>query len=498
MNSQIPDMSRSTIGRADTACYIVESEKCFLKVGLKVIGRKASGMTRTARSVALFISLAALVFGQFGQISPAIGAEKTFQVMSPIDQYTPSNYSAQYDLDYVEVGLYDNNSNDLHVWLHYKQPISRTMFTSNSSAWGMVAIWTSESRAILGGNDQDFRILPNRSVQYPLDNSNISADAYVPNSSGGRKTDLSKCSPVTWSNIGLSVRWIGFKISRACAGIPDKFWVAGFTTYASDKWDWAPDKALYVDLTARTTPTPNATTSASPAASATPIVKRVQNFSFSSVETQYLTSRAVNVYTNSDGGSRYVRSQTPGICDIEGANAGLASSSLIVNLYSEGICILEGYAPSTNLYFESSKSYISFQVTRSEQEVDVTIPDKPRAGKVIDIDIFSSGDALPGLRVLTPKVCLQPSKSNQYRLKLLKSGTCRFNLSDDGSEDYLPYEDVWEFDVLSASGATPKSSPSPKKSISGSASTTKVPASTPSNKPTTSNKIGGTADTKKS
>jgi hypothetical protein len=434
------------------------------------------------------------LLSQLTHIPAAQSAEKTFQIMSPVDVYTPTSYSAQYDLDYVEVALYDNNTNELNVWLHYKQPILRTMFTSNSSAWAMVAIWKSEARAILGGNDQDIRILPNRSIQYPLDNTSISADAYVPNSSGGRSTDLSKCSPLTWSNVGLSVKWIGFKISRSCAGIPDKFWIAGFTSYASDKWDWAPDKAMYVDLTSRSTPT------ATPTANATtsPAVKRSQNFSMSSVGTQYLISRAINIYTNSDGGSRYVRSTTPSVCDIEGSSSGLALSSLVVNLFSEGTCILEGYAPATSTYFESAKSYISFQIARSEQEMDVTVPDKPRVGKTIDIDIFGSGDSLPVLRILTPKVCTQPVKNNQYRLKLVKTGTCRFNLSDEGSDDYLPYDDVWEFEVLSATGATPKSSPSPKKTISGSASTSKAPASTPSNKPTTSNKIGGTADTKKS
>lgn len=445
----------------------------------------------------VFVILALMV-SQFVNSFSAFAAEKTFQILSPTDLYTPPNYSSQYDLDYIEVGLYDNNSNDLHVWLHYKTPISRTMFTSNSNAWAMAAIWTSESRAILGGNDQDFRILPNRNVQYPTDSSVITADAYVPTSSGTIKTDLSKCSPVTWSNIGANVRWIGFKISRSCAGIPDKFWIAGFTTYASDKWDWAPDKALYVDLTARTAVSPSPSTSATPSSTPTPIVKKPQTFGMTSIGTQYLIFRSVNVYTTSDGGYRNVRSTTLSICDVDGSNSGLTSTSVTVNLLSEGTCILEGFAPSTTTFLESPRSYLSFQVSRSEQEVDINIPDKPRAGKTIDIQVFSTGDSVPELKVRTPKVCSQPSSSNPYRLKLLKVGTCRFDIMESGSEDYLPYEDVWEFEVLSATGSTPKPTPSPKKSISGSASTTKVPATTPSNRPTTSTKIGGTADTKKS
>jgi hypothetical protein len=428
-------------------------------------------------------------------IDSAHSAQKTFQLMSPIDTYTSSNFSAQYDLEFVEVGLFDNNSDNLYIWLHYKGAISRTMFTSNSSAWAMAAIWTSESRAILGGNDQEFRILPNRSTQYPLNNSEISADAYVPDSSGSKKTDLSKCKPTTWSDVSSSVKWIGMKISRSCAGIPEKFWIAGYTSYASDKWDWAPEKAMYVDLSSKT----NVTPSSSPTPSATPtaITKRTQNFYFDQVYSQYLINRNVSISTRSDGGFRSVRSTTPVVCQVNNSSSDYTYITVYVNLISEGTCTLEGFAPSTSLYFESARSYMSFQVLRTEQEIDVTIPDKPRVGKTIDIEVLSTGDGTLQLRIKTPKICSQPSKGNQYRLKLIKVGTCRFDLFDPGSNDFLPYEDIWEFDVLGTTGANPKPSPSPKKSISGSATTTKNPSGTPSNKPSTSTKIGGTADTKK-
>jgi hypothetical protein len=137
---------------------------------------------------------------------------------------------------------------------------------------------------------------------------------------------------------------------------------------------------------------------------------------------------------------------------------------------------------------------MNFSVFRSEQEVDVIIPDKPRAGKTIDLEVLSFSTTDLDLTIMTPKICTQPLKNNQFRIKLIKSGTCRFDLSDGGSNDHLPYEERWEFDVLAS--ANPKPSPSPKKTIGGSATTTKNPSSTPSNKPTTSTKIGGTANTK--
>jgi len=366
------------------------------------------------------------------------------------------------------------------------------MFTSNS-AWAMAAIWTSESRATLGGNDQDFRILPNQSQAYPLDNTSISARALVPvgGTSGNTKIDLNKCNPTTWTDVSKNVKWIGLKISRSCAGIPDKFWIAGYTS-ASNNADWAPDKAMYVDLNAKTSVTPSV--SPTPVASASPVVKRIQNFYFDQVYSRYMIDRQAYISTRSDGGFRSVRSTTPIVCQVNNTGSDLTSSSVSVTLISEGTCTLEGFAPSTALYLESAKSYMNFSVFRSEQEVDVVIPDKPRTGKTIDLEVLSFSTTDLDLTITTPKICTQPVKSNQFRIKLIKSGTCRFDLSDGGSNDYLPYEERWEFEVLAS--ANPKPSPSPKKTIGGSATTTKNPSGTPSNKPTTSTKIGGTANTK--
>ena len=447
------------------------------------------------RSLGLLFAylLTVITLPSLSLINSAQSSQKTFSLMSPLDTSNSTGLSAQYDLEFVEVGLFDNNSDLLHIWLHYKSPVSRTMFTSNS-AWAMAAIWTSESRANLGGNDQDFRILPSQSQAYPLDNTSISARALVPvgGNSGSTKTDFSRCNPTTWTDVSKNVKWIGLKISRSCAGIPEKFWVAGYTS-ASNNWDWAPDKAMYVDLSVKTTVTPGV--SPTPVVSASPVVKRVQNFYFDPVSSQSMIERQVNVTTRSDGGFRSVRSTTPIVCQANDTSSASTSSSLSVTFISEGTCTLEGFAPSTTLYLESSKSYLSFSVFRSEQAIDVIIPDKPRAGKTIDLEVLSFTATDLDLTITTPKICTQPLNRNQYRIKLIRAGTCRFDLSDGGSNDYLPYEEGWEFDVLSS--ANPKPSPSPKKTIGGSATTTKNPSGTPSNKPTTSTKIGGTADTKK-
>ena len=449
------------------------------------------------RSLGLFLAylFTMVTLPGLSLINTANSSQKTFSLMSPLDTFNNSGLTSQYDLEFVEVGLFDNNSDLLYIWLHYKSAVSRTMFTSNS-AWAMAAIWTSESRATLGGNDQDFRIMPNQSQAYPLDNTSISARALVPvgGTSGNIKIDLNKCNPTTWTNVSNNVKWIGLKISRSCAGIPDKFWVAGYTS-ASNNTDWAPDKAMYVDLNAKTSVTPSV--SPTPVASASPVVKRIQNFYFDQASSYYMIDRRVYVSTRSDGGFRSVRSTTPIVCQVDNTGSESTSSSLYITLISEGMCTLEGFATSTILYLESAKSSMSFSVFRSEQKIDVIIPDKPRAGKTIDLEVLSFSTTDLDLTITTPKICTQSVKNNQYRIKLMRSGTCRFDLSDGGSNDFLPYEERWEFDVLRRAKPNPKPSPSPKKTIGGSATTTKNPSGTPSNKPTTSTKIGGTANTKK-
>lgn len=446
-------------------------------------------------------------------ISPLIAKSEAntwvVDVFSPTDISTPALVDPNYDLDRLRVGLGTDDLDRLYFWMYFKRPVTSSMFVSSSNSgrapWASIIMWRNNPSS-LGGNGDDFRVQVNQSTAYPQTNSWITASAEGNTISGGTRSSLSSCSPRTWSDIANGANWIGFSISRSCAKIPDVFYVTAYaegnttnSTSGSD-WDYVPDStALMIDLNKRT-----ATSSTSPAAtpSPTPIVKRSQNFYMdypSGRSFVPIVERSASINTRSDGGFRNVRSLTPFTCTVN--EYGQQSNALPINvsLISEGTCSLEGYAPSTTTYLESSKYSLSFQIERVLQEVDVYIPDKPRIGSTITLEVTSSGESSPLLSVATPKICTAIGRADSYRLKLIKIGTCRFELFDAGSRDYEPYEDTWEFDVINSgrSGNTvPNPSPT-KKTISGSASTSNKPNSSPSKKPSTSTKIGGTADTKK-
>lgn len=445
-------------------------------------------------------------------ISPMISKSKAntwvVDVFSSVDTSTPALVDPNYDLDRLRVGLGTDDLDRLYFWMYFKRPVTSSMFVSSSNAgrapWASIIMWRNNPSS-LGGNRDDFRVQVNQSTAYPQNNSWISASAEGNTSAGGTRSSLSSCSPRTWSDIANGANWIGFSISRSCAKIPDIFYVTAYaegnttnSTSGSD-WDYVPEPALMIDLNKRTV-TPSVSPAATP--SPTPTVKRPQTFVMdypSGRSFVPITERSASVSTRSDSGFRNVRSLTPFICTVN--EYGQQSNALPINvtLISEGTCSLEGYAPSTNTFLESSKYTLAFQVERIPQEVDVYIPDKPRLGSTITLEVTSSGDSNPLLSVATPKICNAVGRADAYRLKLIKVGTCRFELFEAGSRDYEPYEDIWEFDVISSSrGNNPAPNPSPtKRTISGSASTSSKPNSSPSKKPSTSTKIGGTADTKK-
>jgi hypothetical protein len=463
-------------------------------------------MFRSVRRVLVLFSAVTILSATL--IPIANGAQWVLRVSTTNDTFNSSTVDPSYDLEKLEIGLSDDNLDTLYIWMHFKNPIRANQFVDSANSprtpWAMALLWRAKP-SDMGGNAQDFRIEANDATAYPTGTGTISAIASGNTSSGGTRSSLTSCQPKTWSDISQGAKWIGFSISRSCAKIPDVFYISGYTdndsrsTAADSGHDWAPEDSFLINLNNRTTPIPNVSGSPAPTPSASPtiVTRRSQSFSMDPVVSQALINRNAILYTRSDSGLRVVRSTTPVVCQVYNTNSDFTSNAVTISLISEGSCTLEGYAPSTNLYFESQRSYLSFQVTRTGQEIDVTVPDKTRAGKTIDLDVLTTGDNYPILRVTTPKICTQPSKGNPYRLKLLKVGTCRFELFDAGSNDYLPYDDMWEFDVIAAAGAAPKPTPSPKKTISGSASTTKNPSVTPSNKPNTSTKIGGTADTRK-
>ena len=159
-------------------------------------------------------------------IHHASAETKVFQQRSIFDDENPANVDSLYDLQEVEIGIFDTDLDTVNFWLHFKNPITQRMFVDSTgrTPWALVTLWRNKP-ATVGGDSGDFRISTNSTTQYPLNNSSISANAFGNTLSGQARTSLTNCNARTWSNIGTGVKWIGFSISRKCSKIPDQFWI---------------------------------------------------------------------------------------------------------------------------------------------------------------------------------------------------------------------------------------------------------------------------------
>lgn len=275
-------------------------------------------------------------------ISPKASAEnKIFSVFTPIDQFTAKDVDPNFNLKQIEIGYYDTNPDILNFWLYFETPIRTNMFLKQGTKtpWALLLLHRSDP-IDRGGNTQDFRIENSRTIAYPTSSSTIKATASGNSSSGATRTDLSACNPETWSNISSNVNWIGFRISRKCANIPDKFWISAYAdsdTNSSSTLqdvDWLPDDASFaVNLTSNTS-------KATPTPSATSVTAQYQIISYESISEANLADGEVYLEASTTSGLILdVSSNTPDVCGVP-YNESYVSGSILIELYSAGICAL--------------------------------------------------------------------------------------------------------------------------------------------------------------
>jgi hypothetical protein len=319
-------------------------------VGAKGSKRQSlAGLYRVRPLIALVL---ALTFALTAQMS-ASSDVKILDLFSDYDSYNPSGINSNYDLQRVEVGLYASDPDRLVVWLHFSNPITRSMFLSsanNSSApWALVSMWRNKPTT-LGGSLQDFRLSTNSSTQYPFDNSAISAVASGNTMSGGSRVDLSSCKPNTWSSISEGVRWIGFGISRSCAKIPDTFYIAGYvdpntTNNEYADYDYAPDTAFYVDLKSTASPTISATPSPT---------KSTEKPLDVTTDDEY---GEVFAYSSSGLPVRY-ESRSPSTCTFSYSEDVTAYFEIL----REGLCLIAMYQDGDDYFLAAPTQYTSFMI----------------------------------------------------------------------------------------------------------------------------------------
>jgi hypothetical protein len=324
------------------------------------------GKFRTFFAVALVGSL---------MVSPVHNAHaesKIFQQRSIFDDSNPANVDPLYDLQDVEIGIFDTDLDTVNFWLHFKNPITQRMFVESTlkTPWALLTIWRSKPSTI-GGDSGDFRISTNSSTQYPLDNTSISANAFGNTLSGQTRNSLTNCNSRTWSNISAGVKWIGFSISRKCSKLPDQFWINGYVDPNSSNagsgtsgtiydWDYVPSEPFFVDLTLKNTATPT------PRPSSTSIVQQAQSITYGAVErTIDLSDESLDLEAYATSGLNVkVVSLTLDVCQVP-YDEDSSSDVKFIELMSSGSCILQLSQDGNELWKPAVTRTVSFYVAGS-------------------------------------------------------------------------------------------------------------------------------------
>jgi hypothetical protein len=294
---------------------------------------------------------------------------KVFQQRSIFDDANPSNVDPLYDLQEVEIGIFDTDPDTVNFWLHFKNPITQRMFVESTlkTPWALLTIWRSKPASV-GGDSGDFRISTNSSIQYPLDNTSISGNAFGNSFSDQTRTSLTNCNSRTWSNISSGVKWIGFSLSRKCSKLPDQFWVNGYVDPNSSNagsgvsgtvydWDYVPSEPFLVDLTLKNTSTP------APKPTSTIVVQQSQSIVYGPVDPSLeLSEESLDLEAYSTSGLNVkVKSLTLDVCQVP-YDEDSSSDIKYVELMSSGSCILQLSQDGNLLWKPAVTRTVSFYV----------------------------------------------------------------------------------------------------------------------------------------
>lgn len=167
------------------------------------------------------------------QSEAAFSASKVWSYVTAYDNYDRPDLSKSFNIERVEVGIWDDNLDLVHFWIQFKSPLTPNQFNDGLGSWAGIFVDVNNDDEI------DLRI-ETKNASYT---KNYWQSAYA--SKG--------CDAVTWMDLdrGSENVWLGFRVSQKCWGLPNKFKVQGYADYISgdDKdFDYAPDSFSLVDL----------------------------------------------------------------------------------------------------------------------------------------------------------------------------------------------------------------------------------------------------------
>ena len=213
----------------------------------------------------ILLSLVLIVASSTSSAPIANADARVFSKMSNADTYNRPDLNPKYDIQRVDVGVYESDLDMLHFWILFAQPLTPNMFNDNQGSWAGVLIDTN--------NDGTDDIVIN-TLNSTYD-SNYGQDANASYRNGSKS-----CTAESWMDLDNKTGWLGFKVSQKCLGLSNKFHIQGYSDYIStdsSSFDYAPDSYELVDLGDYYIPKPKITLSVPQATS--DLGKALSNYS---------------------------------------------------------------------------------------------------------------------------------------------------------------------------------------------------------------------------
>ena len=177
-------------------------------------------------------------------------AAATWSVTSGRDSYNRPDLDPRYDIEYVSSSIFDNSTDEIYFYLHFKNLPTVNLFNDGSS-WAAIMLDYDLD------NNSDVRLeFSDKSLK--TDRTSVYGDVYDMKT----KTFL-KCNLEVFTNIDESKYWIGFATSRVCIGLPGVFGLQGYSDLLGGdqvSFDYAPDSFYRVTLPGATGSSASSTT----------------------------------------------------------------------------------------------------------------------------------------------------------------------------------------------------------------------------------------------
>ena len=201
-----------------------------------------------------------LVLALVAPISSANAAWVTYQ-SSPNDRFNAADVKPDYDVVSIDAAISDTTPNEIYFFLEFAKPVFNNQFADGKGSWA----------AVMLDMNNDGKIDYSMQTSNKSYDSNYYHNAIFSDRGGLEPVPSTRCAPITWSDLGNNVKWIGFRIQRTCLNFETTFGVRGYADFNSNDnatSDWAPDEFWKVNLAGGVIATPDPTPTVNTAAAA--------------------------------------------------------------------------------------------------------------------------------------------------------------------------------------------------------------------------------------